>query len=162
MSLDGFIGGPDDDFDWIEMDPEMDFGNFLSQFDAVLMGKGTYLLTQKGPGAVMPGMTTYVCSRSLAAEEHPEVRVVDDAIATARELKSKDGKDIWLFGGGLLFRSLMDAKLVDTLELAVMPIALGSGIPLLAPGSRSPKMELIEEKPLAGSAISLTYKIQYS
>lgn len=162
MSLDGFIGGPNDDFDWIEMDPEMDFGAFLNQFDTVLMGKGTYLLTQKGPGAVMPGMTTYVCSRSLAAEEHPEVKVVDDAIATASELKSQDGKDIWLFGGGLLFRSLLDAKLVDTLELAVMPIALGSGIPLLAPGARSPKLELTKTKPIAENSISLTYKVLYS
>jgi dihydrofolate reductase len=38
--------------------------------------------------------------------------------------------DIWLFGGGALFRTLLDAGLVDVVELAVMPVLLGGGIPL--------------------------------
>jgi len=160
-SLDGFIAGPNEEFDWIEMDPSADFETFFKQFDSVLMGKGTYQFTQQGPGAVMPGMKTYVCSRTLKAKDHPEVTISSDAITTARELKSAEGKDIWLFGGGLLFRSLLDAKLVDTVELGVMPIALGSGVPLHAPGSRSPKLELAESKPLSEGSLSLTYNIRY-
>ncbi len=143
------------------MDPSVDFETFFKQFDTVLMGKGTYLFTQQGPGAVMPGMKTYVFSRSLKSEEHPEVTISSDAAATAKKLKSQKGRDIWLFGGGFLFRSLIDAKLVDTIELGVMPIALGSGVPLLAPGSRSPKLKLTESKTLTSGAISLSYEIQY-
>lgn len=160
-SLDGFIAGPNEEFDWIEMDPSVDFQTFFKQFDSVLMGKETYQFTQQGPGAVMPGMKTYVCSRSLKVEDHPEVTIARDAVTLAEQLKSEEGKDIWLFGGGLLFRSLLDAKLVDTIELGVMPIALGSGIPLLAPGDRSPKLQLTESKTLSGGALSLTYDVGY-
>ena len=43
---------------------------------------------------------------------------------TVRELKKKPGKDIWLFGGGSMFRTLVDAGLVDTVEVAIMPVLL--------------------------------------
>ena len=43
------------------------------------------------------------------------------------------GKDIWLFGGGDLFRSFLAAGLVDGIEVAVMPVVIGGGIPLLPP-----------------------------
>jgi dihydrofolate reductase len=46
-------------------------------------------------------------------------------------LRRKEGKDIWLFGGGDLFRSLLALGLVDTVEVAVIPVLLGGGIPLL-------------------------------
>ena len=51
-----------------------------------------------------------------------------------RELKQKPGKDIWLFGGGSMFRTLADAGLVDTVEVAIMPVLLSQGVPLLAAG----------------------------
>ncbi len=143
------------------MDPDVDFKMFFKQFDTVIMGSETYRVTQKGPGAVMPGMKTYVCSRSLKPEDHTEVTIVTDGVETVKELKSENGKDLWLFGGGRLFRTLLDAKLVDTIELGVMPLVLGDGIPLIAPGIRSPKLELTESKPLSGGALSLTYTLQY-
>ena len=52
---------------------------------------------------------------------------------TLDDLRAKPGKDIWLFGGGSLFRSLLEARRVDTVEVAVMPVLLGGGIPLLPP-----------------------------
>jgi dihydrofolate reductase len=44
-------------------------------------------------------------------------------------MRAEPGKDIWLFGGGLLFRSLLEARLVDTVEVGVMPVLLGGGVP---------------------------------
>jgi dihydrofolate reductase len=79
-----------------------------------------------------------------------------------RALKAKPGKDIWLFGGGELFRSLLDANLVDTVEVAVMPILLSQGIPLLAPGARSPSLRLSESKTLPSGTVLLTYALQQS
>ena len=77
----------------------------------------------------MPGMQAYVFSRTLRQEDHPAVIVSDDPQATHTALRAQGGKDIWLFGGGSLFRSLLDLGLVDTVELAVMPVLLGDGIP---------------------------------
>ena len=143
----------------MEASSDTDFGNFTSEFDTVLMGRGTYLIAKEGPGTVMPGMQTIVCSRTLLPEEHPDVTVVSDAATAVEKLKSEPGKDIWLFGGGTLFRSLLDARLVDRIELAVMPIMLGQGIPLLPAGDRSPQLLLEESKSSASGGLTLKYTV---
>ena len=54
-----------------------------------------------------------------------------------QSLREEPGKDIWLFGGGSLFRSLAEEGIVDTVEVAIIPIVLGGGVPLVAePGPR--------------------------
>ena len=132
-SLDGYIAGPKGEADWIIMDPDIDFRALYAQFDTVLIGRRTYEGMARGkrkPGA-MPGMKTLVFSRTLRQRDYPKVTVVaENAEETAAGLRAESGKDIWLFGGGLLFRSLLDAGLVDTVEVAVIPVLLGGGIPL--------------------------------
>ena len=60
---------------------------------------------------------------------------------------------------GALFRSLLDAGLVDTVEIAVMPVLLGSGVPLLPPGGRT-KLVLADHKTLPASGIVvLSYSV---
>jgi dihydrofolate reductase len=95
------------------------------------------MLKQQGTGA-MPGAKTVVFSRTLRQEDHPDVTIVAaDPEKTLTDLRKKPGKDIWLFGGGSLFRSLLELRLVDTVEVAIVPVLLGGGIPLLpAPASR--------------------------
>ena len=48
-----------------------------------------------------------------------------------QSLREEEGKDIWLFGGGSLFRSLVEEGFVDTVEVAIIPIVLGGGTPLI-------------------------------
>jgi dihydrofolate reductase len=131
MSLDGYIAGPNGEFDWIVPDPDVDFAAMFKAYDTILMGRKTYELTRahKGPG--MPGMSVYVFSRTLRQEDCPGVVVSHDPLPLIGELKSKPGKDIWLFGGGDLFRSLLAADLVDSVEVAISPVLLGAGLPLL-------------------------------
>ena len=54
-----------------------------------------------------------------------------DPIKHVQLLKERAGRDIWLFGGGALFRTFLEAGVVDTVEPAVVPVLLGSGIPML-------------------------------
>ena len=103
-SLDGFISGPKGEVDWISVDASADFASFSNDFDTLLMGRVTYEITLKGPGPTMPGMETIVCSRTLNAEDHPNVTVASDAVKVVSALKQKPGKDIWLFGGGNVFK----------------------------------------------------------
>ena len=160
VSLDGFISGPSGECDWITMDPSLDFESFYSEFDAVLLGRETYLFTQQsGGGGAMPGMETFVCSRTLDQSDHPKVKIAPDGAAAVSEIKSKPGKDIWLFGGANLFRSLLDAGSVDTVEVAVMPIMLSSGVQMLPGGARSPALELEKTESLPSGIVSLTYKV---
>ncbi len=161
MSLDGYIAGPNGEYDWIIMDPAIDFAALLKQFDTVLMGRRTFeLALQQGSGGAMPGMQVIVCSRTLRASDYPAVTIVDRDIEQAvAALKGKPGKDIWLFGGGVLFRSLLDAQLVDTIEVAVIPVLLSQGIPLLPAGRRSPVLRLTESKTLPTGIVMLAYTL---
>ena len=101
----------------------------------------------------MPGLEVVVFSRTLPAAAHRGVRIVnDDPRDVVGALKAKPGRDIWLFGGGSLFRSLLDARLVDTVEVAVIPVLLGAGVPLLPPGA-STELVLADKKILPKSGI---------
>lgn len=137
MSLDGYIAGPKGEVDWIMADPEIDFATFFAGYDAVVAGRRSYEVAREmGSGLGMPGMEARVVSRSLRQEDCPDVVVSRDPAETVRELKAKPGKDIWLFGGGELFRSLLEVGLVDRVQVAVIPVLLGGGLPLL-PGPAS-------------------------
>ena len=161
VSLDGFIAGPNGEHDWIVMDPSIDFAALFAEFDTVVMGRKTHeTLVSQGRGGAMPGIETIIFSRTLNASESPGIRISNgDPAGEVAELKTKPGRDIWLYGGGTLFRSLLDAGLVDTVELAVIPVLLGDGIPLLPAGGTT-KLVLADQKTLPASGIvALAYSV---
>jgi dihydrofolate reductase len=147
MSLDGYIAGPKGEFDWIIMDPDIDFGELMGAFDTVLLGRKTYEVTrQQGGGGEMPGMQAYVFSRTLRQEDCPDVTVSDDPAETVPALKATSGMDIWLFGGGSLFGSLLQLGLVDSVEVAIIPVLLGGGLPLLPSPASTAKLKLAKHR----------------
>jgi dihydrofolate reductase len=86
---------------------------------------------------------TIVFSRTLRQEDYPNLTIVSETPEQAlAELRAKPGKDIWLFGGGLLFRSLLEARQVDGVEVAVIPVLLGEGISLFPPKPSSERFKL--------------------
>src|SRR5437867_11100035 len=156
-----FIAGPNGEYDWIVADPSIDFAAMFKEFDTAVMGRKTYeLLTAQGGHGAIPGLDVVVFSRTLPAAAHRGVRICnDDPREIVAALKAKPGRDIWLFGGGVLFRSLLDAGLVDTVEVAVVPVLLGAGIPLLPPGAPT-KLTLADQKTLPASGIvALSYSV---
>jgi dihydrofolate reductase len=143
MSLDGYIAGPKGESHWIVVDPDIDFGSLFKQFDTVLLGRKTYEATRRQTGGgAMPSMQAYVFSRTLRQADCPGVTVSDKPEVTVAALKAKSGKDIWLFGGGSLFRSLLDLGLVDTVEVAIIPVLLGDGLPLLPHPAKHARLKL--------------------
>ncbi len=147
MSLDGFIAGPKGEIDWILMDPDIDFGALMGAFDTVLLGRKTYEATrQQGGGGGMPGMQAYVFSRTLRQTDCTGVTVSDNPAETVAALKATSGKDIWLFGGGSLFSSLLQLGLVDAVEVAIIPVLLGGGLPLLPHPARTAKLKLMKHR----------------
>jgi dihydrofolate reductase len=136
-SLDGCIAGPAGEFDWIPMDPDIDFAAMYAGFSGLVMGRRSYDVFVATGGAVGLALPVSVCSRTLAEGGRDGVTVVHDAVSHVRSLKSVDGKPLWLWGGGELFRVLAQAGLVDGVDVAVIPVLLGGGIPLLpSPGPR--------------------------
>jgi dihydrofolate reductase len=111
------------------------------------MGRKSYEAARKmGRGGVMPGMKAYVFSRTLRQDDCPGVTVADDPQRTLAALRAERGRDIWLFGGGELFRSLLDLGLVDTVEVAIVPVLLGGGLPLLPPPAGRARLELASHR----------------
>jgi len=159
MSLDGFIAGPNGEADWIIMDPTLDFGALFKQFDTLLMGRRTYESARQGGGDTMAGMQTIVVSRTLRQKDHAKVKITGEFVETISALKDKPGKDIWLFGGGSLFRSMLDAGLVDSIEVAVIPVLLSEGVPLIPAGARSPSLHLTDHKALPSGIVLLNYAV---
>jgi dihydrofolate reductase len=162
MSLDGYVAGPNGEADWIIMDPEIDFGAMFARFDTVLMGRRTFEAAQAmGGGGAMPGIKSVVVSRTLRPEDHPELTIIADDIGIAvSRLREGPGKDIWLFGGGTLFRTLLEERLVDTVEVAVIPVLLGGGIPLLPPRMTRTKLNLVGSKIYKTGIVALEYGVE--
>jgi dihydrofolate reductase len=144
MSLDGYIAGPGGEFDWIVMDPEIDFAGLMSQFDTFLIGRKTFdAMKRMGTaGKSSKGVTNIVLSRTLRQEDYPRVRIESDAARLVTELRTQPGKDIAIFGGGELFRSLLAVGLVDRIEMSLIPVLLGGGIPLLPPPAGRTRLKL--------------------
>jgi dihydrofolate reductase len=160
MSLDGYIAGPNGEYDWIEMDPSSGaeyFKAFYAQFDTALMGRKSFELAK---GAVSP-LKTFVVSRTLPAGALGDVTVIgEDALERIAELREQPGKDIWLWGGGELFGSLAAAGLVDTVEVGVIPVLLGAGLKVMAGCDRRIKLvPRSSDLELPGHTL-LTYDVQ--
>lgn len=148
-SLDGFIAGPDGEFDVFAFDggiretvlaeyPETlpthargplgltDTPN--RRFDTVVMGRGTYEPgLEVGITSPYPHLRQYVVSTSLQVDD-PGVTVVTDPVALVRALKAEDGLGVWLAGGGRLAATLRED--VDALVVKRNPVVLGAGVPL--------------------------------
>ena len=157
-SLDGFIAGPLGEYDWIVPDPSFDFAALWDQFDTLLMGRRTFeVAIKRFPSLKAMGKKVVVISTTL--KQYPGATILNSNVPEAiAALKAESGKDIWLMGGGALFRTLLDANLVDTVELSVIPILLGSGTPLLPAGHRCP-LRLEQSSTLPNGTLILRYSV---
>lgn len=161
MSLDGFIAGPGGEVDWLTAEPDIDWAGFMGLFDTMLVGRRTwdFAVTHGSPSG-FGDLRTLVFSRTLDAADHPGVEVVaDDAAEVVAELRREEGKTIWLMGGGDLFRSLLDAGLVDGVEVAVVPVLLGRGIPLLAPWEGRARLTREHVQPYSRGIVVVRYAV---
>jgi dihydrofolate reductase len=159
-SLDGFIAGPNDEFDWIPPEPTFDFEALYAQFDTLLMGRRTYEIV-RASGESFRGKHIVVASRTLRPEDHPDIEVVGSGLeARIRELRSEPGRDIWLYGGGALFTKVLAWDLVDTVEPAIVPILLGGGVPFLATPSVRRRLTLVGHQIYPSGMVLLEYRVE--
>ena len=162
-SLDGYIAGPNGEFDWIPHDSAVDFEALFARIDTVLIGRRTYevMLTQPEV-AWSPSSRVYVVSRTLDPAAHPDVTIVrDDPVGLAASLRAETGSgEIWLFGGGELFAELLEGGQVDTVEVTVVPILLGGGVPLLPPRTGPHRLALVHSQVYPSGMVALHYRVE--
>lgn len=160
-SLDGYIAGPNGEADWITPDPEVDFPAIWAQFDTLLMGRKTYqaAIPRLGEKA-FAGVKSIVFSRTIHPQDHPGVTVLSELTADwMKSLKNQSGKDMWLMGGGELFRSFLGLSLLDTVEVNVIPVLLGAGVPLLPPPYHATRLKLSSSKIYRSGRVALMYDV---
>jgi dihydrofolate reductase len=144
------------------MDPEVNFGELWARFDTWLMGRRTYEAALPRLGeAAFQGMNTVVVSRTLRHADHRNITIISDVgLEQMQALRAQSGKDIWLFGGGELFRLLLEMRQVDTVEVSIMPVLLGGGVPLLPPPTQQSKLKLSKHRVYRSGIMSLIYDVQ--
>jgi len=163
VTLDGYIEGPNGEYDWCFTDQDYGLKEFFSRIDAIFIGRKSYEVMQKHadgeniPG--MPAMTEYVFSGTLRSVKEGAVLVSGDSIAEARKIKEQPGRDIWLFGGASLTDALMKEGLVDELWMSVHPLLLGSGKLLFHEQNSRIQLTLLENKSYETGLVSLRYSI---
>ncbi len=162
-SLDGYIADAGDGFAWIPHDPAVDFAAIFARVDTILIGRRSFEVAQQG-GAPPWGarMRVYVFSRTLRAEDHPGVTVVREnsaGVVAALRAERGDG-DIWLFGGGQLFSSLLGAGQVDRVEATIVPVLLGGGVPLVASGVPLTGLRLVDTHRYPSGMVTLSYEVE--
>jgi len=161
-SLDGYIAGPGGEYDWIPDDPTVDFGALFAGVDTVLLGRRSYEAARSHPTVPWPaGARVFVFSRTLEPADHPDVTVVrEDASGVVAALRAEEGSgEIWLFGGGVLFASLLAAGQVDSVEVTVVPVLLGSGVPLLPEGAGRISLRLDRSHVYPSGMVALHYGV---
>jgi dihydrofolate reductase len=163
-SLDGFIADRNGEYDWIPLDPTVDFDAIFARVDTVLLGRHSYELTLRDPSAASAwpaGARVYVFSRTLDATDHPSVTIVrDDAAGAVAALRAESGAgEIWLYGGGALFGTLLAAGQVDAVEVTVVPVLLGEGVPLVPAGVPRAALALTHSHVYPSGMVALHYAV---
>jgi dihydrofolate reductase len=159
ISLDGYIAGSNNEFDWIVVDKEIDFSEMMKRFDTYFLGRKTYELS-KGMGQSFGKDKVYVFSTTLKEVEIPAVLITGDIKQKVKEIKKETGKDIALFGGGELLTSLLNLDFIDEISMAVIPVLLGSGIPMIRELNKRVTLTLTDTKKYSNGTVQLTYDIK--
>ncbi|ADO76027.1 dihydrofolate reductase family protein [Stigmatella aurantiaca] len=162
-TADGFIARADGSWDFFPTEgghiPE--FVAAMNSYGAVLMGRKTYEVGLKvGVADPYPHLDSYVFSRTLKESPSPRVKLVSgDAAAVVRTLKAREGRDLWLCGGGELASVLFAEGLIDEVLLKLNPVLLGSGTPLLTHLKDPTRLELLSTKVYRGGVVLLHYSV---
>ena len=158
VSLDGFIEGPNGEYDWCFTDQDYGMREFMKRTDAIFFGRKSYdviVRTEKNP---YPKKKKYVFSKTLKTVGDSAQVIGKDFVKEVKEIKSGPGKDIWLFGGASLTTSLLNAGLVDELQLSIHPILLGKGKPLFKEIHSRMKFTLVDTKTYSTGLVQLFYR----
>ena len=168
VTLDGFIEGPNGEIDWCILDEDMEFDKFISSIDTIFYGRVSYdtwgnfqpdLNTSESEKAIWEAVhskTKFVFSHQNRQDDNAQF-ITSHLSNKIKEIKNKEGKDIWLYGGASLIKTFIDLDLIDIYRLSVHPIVLGNGKPLFENLKERLKLKLITVKRFKSGVVQLIY-----
>ena len=166
VSLDGYIEGPNGEYDWCFTDQDYGMKAFFERIDSAFYGRKSYELTQSmidsmdsGDMPDFPELQEFVFSTTLKDAKPGVIIINRDIENEVNRIKNEPGKDIWLFGGADLTSSLMKLGLVDEISLAVHPIILGSGKPLFINLNNRIPLKLLSSISYSSGLVLMNYAL---
>jgi dihydrofolate reductase len=183
VSIDGFVGGPQGESDWIfkSSDEESRAWAVDRSWEAglIILGRKSfevmapYWPTATGPfAAPMNEIPKAVFTQTgfkpglPAAEPSPaeaswaEARVFDgDLAAGIRQLKAEAGKPIVAIGGAGFVRNLIATGLIDEYHLATHPVVLGQGQAIFNGIGQPLDLKLVDVKAFPRGIVARTYRV---
>lgn len=159
ISLDGYIEGPNGEFDWCPPPSQQEMSEFLNRIDTIFMGRKSYEMSGT---SMFPGKECFVFSNKLKSVKGKDTYLLNGDVAKkVNELKIQRGKDIWLFGGANLTTTFLNNDLVDELWLGIVPVVLGGGKPLFQNINQRKKFTVTSSQPMEGYlSVALMYEKQ--
>ena len=161
-SVDGYIEGPQGEYDWILIDEKIDFAEQMKRFDAFFFGRRSYEAALKMNSKPAKGVTNYVFSRTLETVDKNFVLVRGDTREEVEALRRQKGKDIAVFGGASLLASLLDLRLVDEMTVSFIPVLLGKGKPMVEVLKEKVWLSFLSSKRYGNGTLSVTYAVRYN
>lgn len=162
-SADGFIARPDGDVAWLDRPrPPDEYGMpaFLKSVDTVVMGRATWEAGQKLGGAIVEGKRNIVLSRTLPAFAAPGAVVENvEPAELAQRLRSQKGHNVWLMGGADVFGGFLSAGAIDEIVIHIVPVLIGTGIPLLDATPRQVELKLRSTRKFADGVVRIHYLV---
>lgn len=160
-SLDGYIADAKGGVGWLDtfdaaMAGDGGYVAFIAGIDALLMGRKTHeqVLGWDWPYGDLP---SYVLTRSADyAADH--VTAAGDIDTLRGAIEAAGHRTVWVVGGGETQRAALDAGMFDTLRVFVMPIILGGGLPLVAPGAQR-NLTYSASQAHGGGVLQIDYRI---
>jgi dihydrofolate reductase len=163
VSLDGFIEGPNGEFDWCFTDADYGMSAFGKRIDTIFIGRKSYEVAMSMGGATPPGfppMREYIFSQTLDHVEGDRILVKGDLVETVNKILKEPGRDIWLYGGSALTTSFIQNGLIDEMALAIHPLLLGSGKPLFQDIVKRAPLTLIGSETYPSGLVMLSYRFK--
>ena len=173
ISADGYIARKDGSVDWLDRPRTAgDYGMsaFFKTIDTILFGRKTWQVGQEMAAAdeeaaraiesAHKGVKSYVFTTHPHLSKTSGAEFVDEPVSKfAKRLRRRQGKDIWMMGGGGIIASFLDANEIDEFIIHVIPVFIGEGIPLIAPRHRTVPLKLRSVKSFSDGVVRLHYEV---
>lgn len=177
VSLDGFVGGPNGELDWMEWNWDDELNNYVATFtepvDNILLGRKLaegfipyWANAAQNPGhpdhtgaKKMDGTSKIVFSKTLRKSPWLNTKVVNgELVDEIKKLKKQEGQDIIVYGGAEFVSNLINAGLIDEYYLFINPIAVGKGLTIFKKLEDHLNLRLVESQSFPCGIVGFHYK----
>jgi dihydrofolate reductase len=161
MSLDGYIEGPNGEYDWCFADQDYGMTEFLNSTDAIFLGRKSYEMLMASYPEMFAALKMYVFSDTLThVEGNNEIITRADFKQRVYEIRNQPGANIWLYGGAELVSAFIGQNQINELLLSVHPTILGSGKPLFIDIKERTDLVLLGSEQFSSGLVQLKYTLK--